>query len=154
MSGCVSILYFLLVKQEIRAAWPLTRESWSNSLGTHRWRQHTSAYVSIRQHTVSIRQHTSALFSIRQHTSAYVSICPDPQNNPRSATDAPDTSDDDDSQPEWGKEAEAADQKLDQDERQWTNANAGWQVMCIDMMTHLTLFTLLLVLVTAEVGGV
>jgi hypothetical protein len=54
-------------------------------------RQHTSAYVSIRQHTagvqlardsitckhtsyVSIRQHTSAYVSIRQHTSAYVSI--------------------------------------------------------------------------------
>jgi hypothetical protein len=59
---------------------------------------HTSAYVSIRQHTsayatinlcwrqatarcslpqhayVSIRQHTSAYVSIRQHTSAYVSI--------------------------------------------------------------------------------
>jgi hypothetical protein len=52
-------------------------------------RQHTSAYVSIRQHTpysaaaslntcvrhtsvyVSIRQHTSAYVSIRQHTSAY-----------------------------------------------------------------------------------
>jgi hypothetical protein len=35
--------------------------------------QHTSAYVSIRQHTyVSIRQHTSAYVSIRQHT--YVSI--------------------------------------------------------------------------------
>ena len=33
--------------------------------------QHTSAYVSIRQHTVSIRQHTSAYISIR---SAYVSI--------------------------------------------------------------------------------
>ena len=59
-------------------------------------RQHTSAYVSIRQHTascqsrtslrssyllpitsayVSIRQHTSASVSICQHTSAYVSIC-------------------------------------------------------------------------------
>jgi hypothetical protein len=61
-------------------------------------RQHTSAYVSIRQHTaplqlqaplqlrcqylyflyysayVSIRQHTSAYVSMRQHTSAYVSI--------------------------------------------------------------------------------
>jgi hypothetical protein len=57
---------------------------------------HTSAYVSIRQHTsaelaglvqvqpphvrrydppyVSIRQHTSAYVSIRQHTPAYVSI--------------------------------------------------------------------------------
>jgi hypothetical protein len=35
------------------------------------------AYVSIRQHTsayVSIHQHTSAYVSIRQHTSAYVSI--------------------------------------------------------------------------------
>ena len=68
-------------------------------------RQHTSAYVSIRQHTnllgklgslrhdldvegkderevlhtsayVSIRQHTSAYVSIRQHTSAYVNIEP------------------------------------------------------------------------------
>ncbi len=51
-------------------------------------RQHTSAYVSIRQHTsacvcphttasslpVSISQHTSAYVSIRQHTSACV--CP------------------------------------------------------------------------------
>ena len=54
-------------------------------------RQHTSAYVSMRQHPsaydtrvwlntsapkahVSIRQHTSAYVSIRQHTSAYVSI--------------------------------------------------------------------------------
>jgi hypothetical protein len=59
-----------------------------------RERQHTSAYVSIRQHTshmrlllvlcdalqerednrpcVSIRQHTSAYVSIRQHTSAYL----------------------------------------------------------------------------------
>ncbi len=40
-------------------------------------RQHTSAYVSIRQHTsayVSIRQHTSAHISTRQHTSAHVSI--------------------------------------------------------------------------------
>jgi hypothetical protein len=54
--------------------------------------QHTSAYVSIRQHTqphnapapaapsaqphtcVSIRQHSSAFVSIRQHTSAFVSI--------------------------------------------------------------------------------
>jgi hypothetical protein len=42
--------------------------------------QHTSAYVSIRhirQHTpayVSIRQHTPAYISKRQHTSAYVSI--------------------------------------------------------------------------------
>jgi hypothetical protein len=50
--------------------------------------QHTSAYVSIRQHTaastslgglqlpayVSIRQHASAYVSIRQHTSGYVSI--------------------------------------------------------------------------------
>jgi hypothetical protein len=50
-------------------------------------RQQTSAYVSIRQHTLayeylakgveysdlSIRQHTSAYVSIRQHTSAYVS---------------------------------------------------------------------------------
>jgi hypothetical protein len=44
--------------------------------------QHTSAYVSMRQHTsahcvsayVSIRQHTSAYVSIRQHTSAHVSI--------------------------------------------------------------------------------
>jgi hypothetical protein len=55
--------------------------------------QHTSAYVSIRQHAskclrkppqapclqhtsayVSMRQHTSAYVSIRQHTSAYVSI--------------------------------------------------------------------------------
>jgi hypothetical protein len=44
---------------------------------------HTSAYVSIRQHTHSIRPHTSvpasphapsARDSIRQHTSAYVSI--------------------------------------------------------------------------------
>ncbi len=34
-------------------------------------RQHTSAYVSIRQHT--IRQHTSVHVIIRQHTSAYVS---------------------------------------------------------------------------------
>jgi hypothetical protein len=35
---------------------------------------HTSAYVSIRQHTsaLPIRQHTSAYVSIRQHTSAYV----------------------------------------------------------------------------------
>ncbi len=55
-------------------------------------RQHTSAYVSIRQHTSYLRvlhppdahtpprisslrrQHTSAYVSIRQHTSAYVSI--------------------------------------------------------------------------------
>jgi hypothetical protein len=51
-------------------------------------RPHTSAYVSIRQHTscsrctcslcslslTCIRQHTSAYVSIRQHTSAYVSI--------------------------------------------------------------------------------
>ncbi len=49
--------------------------------------EHTSAYVSIRQHTsayVSIApawgaapaaEHTSAYVSIRQHTSAYVSIC-------------------------------------------------------------------------------
>ncbi len=49
-------------------------------------RQHTSAYVSIRQAYVSIcqmricsraqhsQQHTSAYVSIRQHTSAYVSI--------------------------------------------------------------------------------
>jgi hypothetical protein len=40
--------------------------------------RHTSACVSIRQHNtsayVSIRQHTSACVSIRQHTSAYVSI--------------------------------------------------------------------------------
>jgi hypothetical protein len=47
-------------------------------------RQHTAAYVSIRQHTsrictcrdtaasVRIRPHTSAYVSIRQHTSAYV----------------------------------------------------------------------------------
>jgi hypothetical protein len=35
-------------------------------------RQHTSAYVSIRQR--SIRQHTSAYVSIRQHTSAYIRI--------------------------------------------------------------------------------
>ena len=41
-------------------------------------RQHTSAYVSIRQHTsshasspCSMRQHTSAYVSIRQHASAY-----------------------------------------------------------------------------------
>ncbi len=51
-------------------------------------RQHTSAYVSIRQHTSAYaaplpagarsvpawRQHTSAYVSIRQHTPAYVSI--------------------------------------------------------------------------------
>ena len=36
----------------------------------------------------------------------------------RSAPDAPDTSDDDGSQPERGKEAEAAGPKLDQAERQ------------------------------------
>ncbi len=49
--------------------------------------QHTSAYVSIRQHTsascrsfhlgsayVSIRQHTSAYVSIRQHTSASLDV--------------------------------------------------------------------------------
>jgi hypothetical protein len=36
-----------------------------------RARQHTSAYVSIRQHK---SEHTSAYVSIRQHTSAYVSI--------------------------------------------------------------------------------
>jgi hypothetical protein len=44
---------------------------------TCRIRQHTSAYVSIRQHTsayVSIRQNTSAYVCIRLHTSAYVSI--------------------------------------------------------------------------------
>ena len=35
-------------------------------------RQHTSAYVSIR---VSIRQHTSAYVSVRQHTSAYTALC-------------------------------------------------------------------------------
>jgi hypothetical protein len=38
---------------------------------------HTPAYVSIRHHTpayVSIRHHTSAYVSIRQHTSAYVNI--------------------------------------------------------------------------------
>jgi hypothetical protein len=60
-------------------------------------RQHTSAYVSIRQHTslpihqqaaflhtsyVSIRQHTLAHVSIRQHTSAYLSI---PQHTSTSA---------------------------------------------------------------------
>ena len=43
-----------------------------------RQRQHTPAYVSIRQHTqpISIRQHTpaSAYASLRQHTPAYVSI--------------------------------------------------------------------------------
>jgi hypothetical protein len=51
-----------------------------------RIRQHTSAYVSIRYMSqatqatqvcrayVSMRQHTSAYVSIRQHTSAYVSI--------------------------------------------------------------------------------
>jgi hypothetical protein len=39
---------------------------------TCRIRQHTSAYVSIRD--VSIRQHASAYVSKRQHTSAYVSI--------------------------------------------------------------------------------
>ena len=37
----------------------------------------------------------------------------------RSAPDAPDTSDDDGSQPERGKEAEAAGPNLDQAERQW-----------------------------------
>jgi hypothetical protein len=44
-------------------------------------RMHTSAYVSIRQHTSAYRMHiyasrmhTSAYVSIRQHTSAYVSI--------------------------------------------------------------------------------
>jgi hypothetical protein len=37
-------------------------------------RQHTSAYVSIRQHTSVRRQHTSAYVSIRQLTSACVSI--------------------------------------------------------------------------------
>jgi hypothetical protein len=40
-------------------------------------RQHTSAYVSMRRHTlacVSIRQHTSAHVSIRQRASACVSI--------------------------------------------------------------------------------
>ncbi len=60
-------------------------------------RQHTSAYVSIRQHTsassrlraclallrlytsaYSIRQHTSAYVSMRQHTYAYVSISQHP----------------------------------------------------------------------------
>jgi hypothetical protein len=58
-------------------------------------RQHTSAYVSIRQHTcvtctllvpqhtsahANVRQHPSASISIHQHTSAYVSIrsCPPP----------------------------------------------------------------------------
>jgi hypothetical protein len=35
-------------------------------------RQHTSAYVSIRQH--SIRQHTLSINSVHLHTSAYVSI--------------------------------------------------------------------------------
>ncbi len=50
-------------------------------------RQHTSAYVSISQHTLSeefeeerrerkVVLHTSAHVSIRQHTSAYVSIRP------------------------------------------------------------------------------
>jgi hypothetical protein len=43
----------------------------------------------------------------------------------RSAPDAPDTSDDDGSQPERGKEAEAADPKLDQAEEQ--KAEAGWR---------------------------
>jgi hypothetical protein len=55
---------------------------------TCRGYQHTSAYVSIRQHSqhtsayVSIRQHTSGFVSIRQHTSAYVSI-PAPSNTCR-----------------------------------------------------------------------
>jgi hypothetical protein len=58
----------------------------------HSIRQHTSAYLSIRQHSrgtdvfprdirllptpspACIRQHTSAYVSIRQHTSAYLSI--------------------------------------------------------------------------------
>jgi hypothetical protein len=50
-----------------------------------RIREHSSAYVSIRQHTSAvralvvsdarIRQHPSASVNIRQHTSAYVS-CP------------------------------------------------------------------------------
>ena len=41
-------------------------------------RQLTSDYVSIRQHSsayVSIRQHTPAYVSIREHTCAYVSAC-------------------------------------------------------------------------------
>jgi hypothetical protein len=45
-------------------------------------RQHTSAYVSIRQHTseyVSIRQHTSEYVSIRQHTSASGALWPEAQ---------------------------------------------------------------------------
>ncbi len=68
-----------------------------SSAGKRSWStlsQHTSAYVSIRQHTSSIRQHTrireadlqqrrealveqstSAYVSIRQHTSAHVSTC-------------------------------------------------------------------------------
>jgi hypothetical protein len=49
-----------------------------NGLYIYSIRQHTSAYVSIRQHTLKRqwerrrRQHTSAYVSIRQHTSAYV----------------------------------------------------------------------------------
>ena len=43
----------------------------------------------------------------------------------RSAPDAPDTSDDDGSQPERGKEAEAVGPKLDQAER--NTAEAGWR---------------------------
>ena len=42
----------------------------------------------------------------------------EPMGYKRSASDAPDTSDDDGSQPEQGKEAEAAGPKLDQAERQ------------------------------------
>jgi hypothetical protein len=76
-------LYFCTSKASTLSTWKGSRSGYCVSI-----RQHTSAYVSIRQHTslstwkssrggysrlyqrlhLSIRQHTSAYVSIRQHT--------------------------------------------------------------------------------------
>jgi hypothetical protein len=82
-----------LYPRVLRSRCPMSRMNASPATSTSVLRQHTSAYVSIRQHTpevedervacnlhvrrtsayVSIGQHTSAYVSMRQHT-AYVSI--------------------------------------------------------------------------------
>jgi hypothetical protein len=64
------------IRQHTSAYVSIRQHSYCTKLRTF-CTEHTSAYVSIRQHTsayASIRQHTSAYASIRQHTPAYVSI--------------------------------------------------------------------------------